>query len=57
MFRLMVGVAAFFMGTAFMAGSSSAQEMRAQVRTYAGMSYVLDNASVEVFYTIGEPKE
>lgn len=33
------------------------QDSRATVRTYQGVSYKLDDPSLEVFYTIGEPKE
>src|SRR5512136_1615743 len=38
-------------------GSALSQESRASVRTYAGVSYKLADPSLEVFYTIGEPKE
>jgi len=37
--------------------SALSQESRATVRTYQGVSYKLDDPSLEVFYTIGEPKE
>lgn len=38
-------------------GSASSQDSRATVRTYQGVSYTLADPSLEVFYTIGEPKE
>lgn len=38
-------------------GSAVAQESSATVRTYQGVSYKLADPSLEVFYTIGEPKE
>jgi hypothetical protein len=37
--------------------SALSQESRATVRTYQGVSYTLADPSLEVFYTIGEPKE
>ena len=38
-------------------GNALSQESRATVRTYQGVSYKLADPSLEVFYTIGEPKE
>ncbi len=37
-------------------GSAVAQESSATVRTYQGASYKLADPTLEVFYTIGEPK-
>ncbi len=39
-----------------LAGSAVAQESNATIRTYQGVSYKLADLSMEVFYTIGEPK-
>jgi hypothetical protein len=50
---VLVVLAALFCWT----GSAWSQESRASVRTYAGVSYKLADPSLEVFYTIGEPKE
>lgn len=40
-----------------LAGGAAGQESRAMVRTHQGISYSVDDLSLEVFYTIGEPKE
>jgi hypothetical protein len=42
---------------AFGAGSALGQESSATIRTYQGVSYKVVDPSLEVFYTIGEPKE
>jgi hypothetical protein len=40
----------------FLAGSAPGQDINATIRTYQGVSYKLADLSLEVFYTIGEPK-
>ena len=50
---VLVATAALFV----LMGSAWGQESRASVRTYQGVSYKLADPSLEVFYTIGEPKE
>jgi hypothetical protein len=47
--------AAVLMAT--LGGVAAAQEIRATVRTHQGVFYQLGNPSLEVFYTIGEPRE
>lgn len=42
---------------AFLVGSAAGQESSATIRTYQGLSYKVADLSLEVFYTIGEPKE
>jgi hypothetical protein len=39
-----------------LAGSAVGQESSATIRTYQGVSYKVADPSLEVFYTIGEPK-
>jgi hypothetical protein len=41
----------------FLVGSAAGQESSATIRTYQGLSYKVADLSLEVFYTIGEPKE
>jgi hypothetical protein len=41
----------------FLVGSGLAQDTTATIRTYQGVSYKVADPSLEVFYTIGEPKE
>lgn len=38
-------------------GSAVGQESSATIRTYQGLSYKVTDPSLEVFFTIGEPKE
>jgi hypothetical protein len=40
----------------FLAGSAPGQDISATIRTYQGVSYNVADLSLEVFYTIGEPK-
>ncbi len=40
----------------FIAGTALGQDTIATIRTYQGVSYKLGDPSLEVFYTIGEPK-
>ncbi len=41
----------------FLAGTALGEETSGTVRTYQGTSYKVADLSLEVFYTIGEPKE
>jgi hypothetical protein len=41
----------------FLVGSAAGQESSATIRTYQGLSHKVTDLSLEVFYTIGEPKE
>lgn len=41
----------------FLAGSAPGQDISATIRTYQGVSYKVADPSLEVFYSIGEPKE
>ncbi len=41
----------------FLVGSAAGQESSATIWTYQGLSYKVADLSLEVFYTIGEPKE
>ena len=40
----------------FLAGSAPGQDVNATIRTYSGVSYRIADPTLEVFYTIGEPK-
>jgi hypothetical protein len=53
----MVSVGAALAVVMFLAGSAVGQESSATIRTYQGVSYKVADPSLEVFYTIGEPKE
>lgn len=53
----MGGAVTIVAAVAALVGSAAAQETAAVVRTYQGDSYRLAEPSLEVFYTIGEPKE
>ncbi len=56
--QYMVGtVTAVTAVVAFLVGSAAGQESSATIRTYKGLSYMVADLSLEVFYTIGEPKE
>ncbi len=57
MWRMAVGAVTIAAVGLLLVGSSSAQDVRAEVRTYQGASYTLANPSLETYYTIGEPKE
>lgn len=50
-------VAALIAALTFAVGSAGGQESNGTIRTYQGATYELAELSVEVFYTIGEPKE
>lgn len=52
-----IGAVVVVVGVFCFTDSALSQESRATVRTYQGVSYKLDDPSLEVFYTIGEPKE
>ena len=41
----------------FLVGSALAQEPSATIRTFGGAAYKVADPSLEVFYTIGDPKE
>jgi len=41
----------------FLLGSALAQESSATIRTFGGAAYKVADPSLEVFYTIGDPKE
>ncbi len=52
----MVAAGAALAVVMLLVGSAVAQESNATLRTYQGASYKLVDLSMEVFYTIGEPK-
>ena len=52
----MVTVVAIAAVMVLLAGSALAQESSANIRTYQGVSTKVADPSLEVFYTIGEPK-
>ena len=52
-----VAVGAALAVVMLLVGSAVAQESSAIIRTYQGVSYKVADASLEVFYTIGEPSE
>jgi hypothetical protein len=54
--RHKIVVAATTMVLVLLAGSALAQESSATIRTYQGVSTKVADPSLEVFYTIGEPK-
>src|SRR5512139_2519494 len=41
----------------FLLGNALAQESSATIRTFGGAAYKVADPSLEVFYTIGDPKE
>ncbi len=41
----------------FLVGNAPAQDVNATIRTYQGVSYKVTDPTLEVFYTVGEPKE
>ena len=53
----MVAVGAALAVVMLLVGSAVGQEPSATIRTYQGVSYKVADASLEVFYTIGEPSE
>ena len=52
-----IGAVVVVVGVFCFTDNALSQESRATVRTYQGVSYKLDDPSLEVFYTIGEPKD
>jgi hypothetical protein len=52
MLTAVAAVAAVF----FLVGSAPAQESSATIRTYQGVTYKVADLTLEVFYSIGEPK-
>lgn len=50
-------VCAVLVAVAAGTGGAAGQEPRATVQTYRGASYTVGDLSLEVFYTIGEPRE
>ncbi len=56
MWQHMVTAVATVVAVMFLAGSAPGQDISATIRTYQGVSYKLADPSLEVFYTIGEPK-
>src|SRR5574341_2463145 len=57
MLRFMVRAVTVGAAVAALVGDPAAQEPSATVRTRQGPSYKVADPSLEVFYTIGEPKE
>src|SRR5574341_1055734 len=57
MLRFMVRAVTVGAAVAALVGDPAAQEPSATVRTRQGPSYRVADPSLEVFYTIGEPKE
>lgn len=55
--RQLFGMAAVATVLAGLVAGAVAQEPSATVRTHQGLSFKLTDPSLEVFYTIGEPKE
>ena len=53
--RLLIGTLAM-MAVALLPGMAPAQDVTAEVRTWAGQSWMLAQPSLEVFYTIVPPK-
>ena len=57
MWRHMVGAVTVALIAAAPAWGAAAQEPSATVRTHQGVAYKVGDPSMELFYTIGEPKE
>jgi len=55
--RFVVPTATTVAVMAFLVGSALAQESSATIRTFGGAAYKVADPSLEVFYTIGDPKE
>ncbi len=54
---LLIGMTASAALVAALAAGAAAQETSATIRTYDGILHKVGDPSLEVFYTIGEPKE